>query len=598
MNPYILIPFSTLIINGFLLAYVSALKGKSETVTLYQRYSFLLFLWHISIILYWSFLPNDWLTIVFKVSSFSWIFIGLLFFEFVVRFTNSSYRFTIYFFRGFCLVSFLLTISTDLVVAGTIRAYWGDMILPGPLYLPISNFVSAIPTLIGCFILIRNGFRSSNPLLKQQSRLVAYGTILTFLLSFTTTLLPRYWNPSLTFPPLSGSATLIQSICIFIAIHKYGFMDLKLERIALRLYSEIREGLILLSPKGTLLFSNLSARRMLHLPDNINLGSNFDLKDYLEDFPSDSFFERKEFVNLSVKTEDPSQDSPEEFLQIIENKYLEVSSSPISLSGKNRDKVYILRDITEKKNALEKIRKLLYRLDLDLDFARDIQQMITTREFPDSPDYKIHSHFQPYVKVGGDILKVIKEKDESLHILFGDVSGHGISAAMVAAMISIAFNAATGRSISTDKNLLFIHELLKDTITLHSLSSVYMRYVSSKRKLEYSYGGHHAGLLIRNGICSPIEGSGEILFATLSPKIQRYELDLIKGDRVLFYSDGLFEVKNSEGNVLGKDHFLEAVSSLIVEDTNSMIRSILSYSGSYGEGEISDDITIFCLEIF
>lgn len=374
-------------------------------------------------------------------------------------------------------------------------------------------------------------------------------------------------------------------------------MDLKLERIALRLYSEIREGLILLSSKGILLFSNLSARRMLHLPDSLNLGSNFDLKDYLENFPSDSFFKRKEFVNLSVKTESSSLNSPEEFLQIIENKYLEVSSSPISLSGKNRDKIYILRDITEKKNALEKIRELLYRLDLDLDFARDIQQMITTRDFPASPDYKIHSHFQPYVKVGGDILNVIKEKDESLHILFGDVSGHGISAAMVAAMISIAFNAATGRSGSTDKNLLFIHELLKDTITLHSLSSVYMRYVSSERKLEYSYGGHHAGLLIRNGICHPIEGSGEILFATLSPKIQRYELDLIKGDRVLFYSDGLFEVKNREGNVLGKDHFLEAVGSLIVEDTNSMIRSILSYSDSYGEGEVSDDITIFCLEI-
>lgn len=355
MNPYILIPFSTLIINGFLFSYVSALKGKSETVTLYQRYSFLLFLWHVSIILYWSFLPNDWATIVFKASSFCWIFIGLLFFEFAVRFTNSSYRFTIYFFRGFCLVSFLLTISTDLVITGTIRSYWGDMILAGPLYLPISNFVSVIPTLIGCFILIRNGFRSSNPLLKQQSRLVAYGTILTFLFSFTTTLLPRYWSASLTFPPLSGSATLIQSVCIFIAIHKYGFMDLKLERIALRLYSEIREGLILLSSKGILLFSNLSARRMLHLPDSLNLGSNFDLKDYLENFPSDSFFKRKEFVNLSVKTESSSLNSPEEFLQIIENKYLEVSSSPISLSGKNRDKIYILRDITEKKMRLRKL---------------------------------------------------------------------------------------------------------------------------------------------------------------------------------------------------------------------------------------------------
>ncbi|EMN47365.1 stage II sporulation protein E [Leptospira interrogans str. L1207] len=591
MNPYILIPFSALIINGSLFAYVSALKGKSETVTLYQRFSFILFIWHISLILYWSFLPNDWPIIIFKVSSFSWIFIGCLFFEFAVRFSNSSFQFLIYLFRGLCLVSFLITISTDLVVQGIIRAYWGDMIQAGPLYLPISILVTGIPTLTGSLILIFNGLRSHNALLNKQFRLVAYGTIFSYLISFITTLLPRYWNTSLTFPPLSGSSALIQSICIFIAIRKYGFMDLKLEHIALQLYAEIREGVILLSSKGNLIFSNLSAKKMLGISDNVSTGSNFNLSDYLEGFPSDSFFERKEFINLTVKIENhPSE--------IIENKYLEVSSSPISLSGKNDGKVYILRDITEKKDSLDKIRKLLYRLELDLDLARDIQQMITSRNFPDSSDYKLYSYFQPYIKVGGDILNVIKEKDESLHILFGDVSGHGISAAMVAAMTSIAFGATTKRSDSTDKNLLFIHELLKDTITLHSFSSVYMRYIPYERKLEYTYGGHHCALLIRNKICIPVEGSGEILFTTPSPYLRRYELYLKKGDRILLYSDGLFQVKNKEGNPLSQYQFLEAIRSLVGEDTNSMIRSILSYSSSYGDGEISDDVTIFCLEVF
>lgn len=261
MNPYILIPFSALIINGSLFAYVSALKGKSETVTLYQRFSFILFIWHISLILYWSFLPGDWPIIIFKVSSFSWIFIGCLFFEFAVRFSNSSFRFLIYLFRGFCLVSFLITISTDLVIKGTIRAYWGDMLQAGPLYLSISILVTGIPMLAGSLILIFNGLHSHNSLLNKQFRLVAYGTIFSYLISFVTTLLPRYWNSSLTFPPLSGSSALIQSICIFIAISKYGFMDLKLEHIALQLYAEIREGVILLSSKGNLIFSNLSAKK-------------------------------------------------------------------------------------------------------------------------------------------------------------------------------------------------------------------------------------------------------------------------------------------------------------------------------------------------
>ncbi|MBM9579187.1 SpoIIE family protein phosphatase [Leptospira sp. 201903070] len=598
MNPYILIPFTALIINGSLFAYVSALKGKSRTVNLYLRFSFLLSIWHVALVLYWSFLPGSLPTILFKVSSFAWIFIGCLFFEFAVQFAASSYRFLIYFFRGLSLVSFIISISTDLVIAGSTRAYWGDVIATGPLYLYVSTIVIGAPTLAGSLILIVKSFRSSNSFFKKQARLVAYGTIITFVFSFLTTLLPRFINPSLTFPPMSGSSAVIQSICIFIAIHKYGFMDLKLEHIALRLYSEIREGVILLSPKGTLLFNNLSAKKMLNLPEDLNMGMKLDLNRYLDGFPADSYFERKEFINLNVSAVTNFTDFQEDFFQVPENKYLEVSSSPIPLSGKNGGKVYILRDITEKKESLEKIRKLLYRLDLDLDLARDIQEMITTRDFPDSPEYKIHSHFQPYVKVGGDILNVKREKDDSLHILFGDVSGHGISAAMVAAMTSIAFGAATGRSALTDQNLLFMHHLLKDTITLHFLSSVYMRYVPSAKKLEYSYGGHHPGLLIRNGECSFIEGSGGILFAIASPKIQRYELNLQGGDRVLFYSDGLFEVRNSEGNILGKNQFLDAIKSLVSDDTSSMIRSILSYSSSYGGGEMSDDVTIFCLEVF
>ncbi|RHX88348.1 SpoIIE family protein phosphatase [Leptospira stimsonii] len=598
MNPYVLIPFTALMINGCLFAYVSALKGKSRTVNLYLRFSLLLAIWHIALILYWSFLPGNWPEIIFKISSFSWIFIGCLFFEFAVEFTSASFRFLIYFFRGLSLVSFIIAVSTDLVIAGSTRTYWGDVIATGPLYISVSTVVIGVPTLFGSVILIAKSFRSQNSFFKKQSRLVAYGTIVTFVFSFLTTILPRFINPSLTFPPMSGSAAVIQSICIFIAIHKYGFMDLKLEHIALRLYSEIREGVVLLSPKGTLLFSNLSARKMLNLPEDFGMGMKLNLSEYLEGFPSDTYFERKEFINLKVNAEKNLFSPQEDYFHVPENKYLEVSSSPIPLSGKNGGKVYILRDITEKKESLEKIRKLLNRLDLDLDLARDIQEMITTRDFPDSPDYKIHSHFQPYVKVGGDILNVKKEKDESLHILFGDVSGHGISAAMVAAMTSIAFGAATGRSDLTDQNLLFMHHLLKDTITLHFLSSVYMRYVPSAKRLEYSYGGHHPGLLIRNGECSFIEGSGGILFAIASPKIHRYELDLIKGDRILFYSDGLFEVRNSEGNILGRHQFLDAVKSLVSEDTSSMIRSILSYSSSYGGGEMSDDITIFCLEVF
>ncbi|PJZ67388.1 serine/threonine protein phosphatase [Leptospira wolffii] len=594
MNPYLIVPLSALFINLYLFTYVLALKGRHRVVHLYLLYSGDLSLWILSIVLYWSFLPPHWMIWIFKISSISWLLCGTLFLEFVFAFLSKNPNIALYLLRGLSLAVFPITLTTDWIIRGVERKYWGDILVPGPLYSYSLNVLIVAPAIYAVFLLIYES-RKEESGFRKQCYLLAFGTLLTSILGFLTTVLPRLPRGDLSYPPLSGSASVIQSICIFIAIAKYGFLEIRLEKIALQLYSKLREGVLLLSTSDDLLYWNESAREMLGFPKDSPSPEKLNLSNYLEGFTKKAFsrmdFKRKKEIQRETEPED------EYSLPRSNSLYLEVSKSEIPISGRDVGKVYVLRDITEKKEASERINMLYSRVIRDLDIAREVQDTITTREFPISDKFKIFSYFRPYDRVGGDILNCVEGADGSLEILFADVSGHGISSAMVAAMASIAFSVVSRKGSKPKEGLLFTNDLLSSVVTQHFISAVYLRYEPNTRILEYSYGGHHTGLLLRDGQTLELEGKGGVLLAVGTPILEEFRTELKPGDRLLLYSDGLFEVRGSKGIPMGNSTLIEAVKKLSYQDSNALIRSLVSYSESYGDGVMTDDLTLFCLEV-
>ncbi|GBF39157.1 SpoIIE family protein phosphatase [Leptospira johnsonii] len=594
MNPYLILPLFALFINLWLFTYVLALKGKHRVVHLYLLYSGALSLWIISIILYWSFLPFHWMTWVFKISSISWLIVGPLFLEFVFAFLSKNPNIVLYLLRGLALAIFPVTLTTDWIIAGVERKYWGDMLVQGPLYVYGINLLTVSPPVYAIYLLLFES-RKEEIGFRKQCYLLAFGTFLSSVLGFLTTVLPRILSQGdLNYPPLSGSVSVIQSACVFIAIAKYGFLEIRLEKIALQLYAKLREGVILLSASDDLLYWNESAKEMLGFPKIAATPEKLDLGKFLEGFT------RRPFSRMDFKrkfSEIKPVVSEEDILPSSDSVYLEVSKSEIPISGRDLGRVYVLRDITEKKEASERINMLYSRVIQDLDIAREVQNTITTRDFPSSDKFKIFSYFRPYDRVGGDVLNCSESADGSLEILFADVSGHGISSAMVAAMASISFNVFSRKGNKPKEGLLFTNDLLSSVVTQHFISAVFLRYDPYTRILEYSYAGHHAGLLLRDGKTTDLQGKGGVLLAVGTPILEDFRIQLQPGDRVLLYSDGLFEVRGSKGIPMGNTTLVEAVKKLSYQDSDSLIRSLVSYSESFGDGIMTDDLTLFCLEI-
>ncbi|TGN03062.1 SpoIIE family protein phosphatase [Leptospira dzoumogneensis] len=594
MNPYLILPLFALFINLWLFTYVLALKGKHKVVHLYLLYSGALSLWIISIILYWSFLPFHWMIWIFKISSISWLLVGPLFLEFVFAFLSKNPNIVLYLLRGLALAIFPITLTTDWIIVGVERKYWGDMLIQGPLYVYGINLLTVSPPVYAIFLLIFES-RKEEIGFRKQCYLLAFGTFLSSVLGFLTTVLPRILSKGdLNYPPLSGSVSVIQSACVFIAIAKYGFLEIRLEKIALQLYAKLREGVILLSASDDLLYWNESAKEMLGFPKATPTPEKLDLGKFLEGFTRRPF-SRMDFKRKFSETKKIS--SEEDMFPSSDSVYLEVSKSEIPISGRDLGKVYVLRDITEKKEASERINMLYSRVIRDLDIAREVQNTITTRDFPSSDKFKIFSYFRPYDRVGGDVLNCSESADGSLEILFADVSGHGISSAMVAAMASISFNVFSRKGNKPKEGLLFTNDLLSSVVTQHFISAVFLKYDPNTRILEYSYAGHHAGLLLRDGQTLDLQGKGGVLLAVGTPILEDFQIQLKPGDRVLLYSDGLFEVRGSKGIPMGNATLVEAVKKLSYQDSDSLIRSLVSYSESFGDGIMTDDLTLFCLEI-
>ncbi len=247
---------------------------------------------------------------------------------------------------------------------------------------------------------------------------------------------------------------------------------------------------------------------------------------------------------------------------------------------------------------LEKERiDLLQSIQQDLEVARSNQQNLVSFHFPPSKDFKIYSSYKPMDLVGGDLITYDLLTSGDLDILFGDVTGHGIAAAMVSLMAIITFKTMNKTFLTPSECLYWIHTTLSPMISTHYISAIYLRYNANNKLLSYSMAGHHAMLLIRNGELIRLGTKGFCLMMFPQLLSENREFNLENGDRLFLFSDGMFEVPDDFENYLGEKEFFKIVESNLdktgPEFLESIQKRVLEHSGQ----KIADDMTMLVLEL-
>jgi serine phosphatase RsbU (regulator of sigma subunit) len=251
------------------------------------------------------------------------------------------------------------------------------------------------------------------------------------------------------------------------------------------------------------------------------------------------------------------------------------------------------------KTKIEELEKNKRLIENELDIARTIQDNLIPSVMPVFQGASFYSIYRPVVQVGGDLFDFITFHEKNkIGIFISDVSGHGVPAALITSMVKTLSTSAGVKRESPSGFLQYINNGLVGLTGDNFLTAFYGIYDSSAGTLTYSRCGHCYPLLLRNGEVIPVKSSGTIMGIVQDISIEEKVLNLSRGDKIIFYTDGLTEATNS-GNVQFEDFMLgrivpEIAGFDIEKLLNSLYESLVIFTKN---NPPDDDICIVGMEV-
>lgn len=230
-------------------------------------------------------------------------------------------------------------------------------------------------------------------------------------------------------------------------------------------------------------------------------------------------------------------------------------------------------------------------LQSELALARNIQLSLLPAEFPVSPHFRIAAHYAPMTAVAGDFYDYVVAGKDAAGLLIADVSGHGVPAALIASMVKMAAKSQIDQGAHPGKLLSGMNRALFGNTQGQYVTAAYASLDASRGELRYAAAGHPAMLLLRGGQITEVAENGLLLAALDSIEYSERTLSLAAGDRIVLYTDGILEARNSAAKMFGEDALMAAVKASASlppkEAASEVIRQVQAWSPAQ-----EDDLTI------
>jgi serine phosphatase RsbU (regulator of sigma subunit)/predicted ester cyclase len=236
------------------------------------------------------------------------------------------------------------------------------------------------------------------------------------------------------------------------------------------------------------------------------------------------------------------------------------------------------------------------RVEQDLRVAQRIQQASLPEEVPELEGWQINPYYKPARAVGGDFYDFLELPNKRLGLVVGDATGHGVPAALVMSTTCGMLRAVALTVDSPGEVLARVNEALSARIPPSMFVTCFYANLDLKNgSLRYANAGHDLPYVRRRGAADELRARGMPLGLMPGMSYEEKETILQAGERVLFYSDGLVEAHNAEGEMFG----FPRLRSLLTEhdEVGLLVDFLMEELYSFvGEGwEQEDDITLVTL---
>ena len=248
-----------------------------------------------------------------------------------------------------------------------------------------------------------------------------------------------------------------------------------------------------------------------------------------------------------------------------------------------------------------KTEKKLSYIEKELSYARILQDFLLPSPQKKFSSFQIDGYTFASFQLSGDFYEYFFPSRNQVGILVADVSGHGISAAILSSMLKLASSILAPYAGDPSRLMKELYKLLSPYCKRHFITVGYLLLNLSKKKGTYVRAGHEPLLYIHpqeKKVYSYLP-KGVLITDLTSPHYEEIHFPIEKKSKYLLYTDGLIEVRNPEGEFLGRENligFLEKNSHLPI---SSLLKELVDFTFSFsrkGPSSIEDDITLLGVE--
>jgi len=208
------------------------------------------------------------------------------------------------------------------------------------------------------------------------------------------------------------------------------------------------------------------------------------------------------------------------------------------------------------------------RLETEVQLARQIQQTFLPDSLPQVEGWEFAARWKTARQVGGDFYDVFDLPNRRIGFFIADVADKGVPAALFMALTRTLVRAAVLEIESPAEALRRVNDLLiPDTKQGMFITAVYAVLDLDKGELTYVNAGHNPPIWVRHdGAVEKLTRTGIALGASEEARYEQRAIQLTDGDNLLFYTDGLTESFNNEGEFYGE---LRLTESIVINQCSS-----------------------------
>jgi serine phosphatase RsbU (regulator of sigma subunit)/FixJ family two-component response regulator len=235
----------------------------------------------------------------------------------------------------------------------------------------------------------------------------------------------------------------------------------------------------------------------------------------------------------------------------------------------------------------------------ELEEARDIQRGLMPKVIPQIHGYEISGAWRPAHVVSGDYFDVLKFDENRAALCIADVSGKGMPAALLMSNVQAAVKAFASATAAPAELCEKVNRVVcSNTAEDKFITFFYCLLDAATGKLTYANAGHNAPIIIRSdGASLQLERGGTVLGPFPEWEFEQGETELRPGDRALLFTDGITEIRNTDGEEFGE----ERLNSLLIANralgAADLQKAVMSTVSKFGGGDFQDDATLIVLSV-